>query len=186
MSGVNQQLMIKHKVRRCKFVHMSETTKGGEFDNTLQAGKYLGTLGFLIAVMEPLRYAFAGINIVNDITLLVAPMPFLRNLQIARRIKVVLMGVFAAGAVFLPSLQSSKSQSSGNPHSPGSLHIYDNNPENSLKSQPSHGIDLEITVQQSFEMRTTTAADDDTSEKNLVTVNTAQYHTKRMSHRALG
>ncbi|QPC62904.1 hypothetical protein HYE67_005135 [Fusarium culmorum] len=177
-----------------------------------------------------LRYAFAGINIVNDITLLVAPMLFLRNLQIARRIKVVLMGVFAAGAVsvvisqrpakgvdiaiwsglecniaimcacvpslkplfsrtfpsFLPSLQSSKSQSSGNPHSPGSLHIYDNNPENSLKSQPSHGIDLEITVQQSFEMRTTTAADDDTSEKNLVTVNTAQYHTKRMSHRALG
>ncbi|WXC50672.1 hypothetical protein SNK03_013191 [Fusarium graminearum] len=46
-----------------------------------------------------LRYAFAGINIVNDITLLVAPMPFLRSLQIARRIKVVLMGVFAAGAV---------------------------------------------------------------------------------------
>ncbi|KAJ4138635.1 hypothetical protein NW768_002485 [Fusarium equiseti] len=46
-----------------------------------------------------LRYAFAGINIVNDITLLVAPMPFLRNLQIERRIKFVLMGVFAAGAV---------------------------------------------------------------------------------------
>ncbi|RGP62569.1 integral membrane protein [Fusarium sporotrichioides] len=174
-----------------------------------------------------LRYAFAGINIVNDTTLLVAPMPFLRNLQIARRIKVVLMGVFAAGAVsvsishrpakgvdiaiwsglecniaimcacapslkplftrtfpnFLASLQSSKAHFSGNPHSPGSLHIYDNSP----KSQPlTHGTDLGITVQQSFEMRTTTAASDDTSEKNLVTVNTAQYHTKRVSHGALG
>ncbi|CAF3511597.1 unnamed protein product [Fusarium graminearum] len=378
MSGVNQRLMIKHKVRRCKFVHMSETTKGEEcyalvilgFLFTCLASVFvilrfitrvclvrsvgaddgfiilanLGTLGFLIAVMEQvrfglglppnpkllspiiqattasvisytichlaiklsiafqcfrifitakarclfiglivyfavygalclmltvftcypvakywdnsipgkcldnraLRYAFAGINIVNDITLLVAPMPFLRSLQIAWRIKVVLMGVFAAGAVacivaiirlhslwayssvsisqrpakgvdiaiwsglecniaimcacvpslkplfsrtfpsFFASPQSSKSQSSGNPNSPGSLHIYNNNPENSLKSEPSHGIDLEITVQQSFEMRTTTAADDDTSEKNLVTVNTAQYRTKRMSHRALG
>ncbi|KAF4958111.1 hypothetical protein FSARC_11099 [Fusarium sarcochroum] len=46
-----------------------------------------------------MRYAFAGINIVNDITLLVAPMPFLRNLQIARRIKFILFGVFAAGGV---------------------------------------------------------------------------------------
>jgi hypothetical protein len=46
-----------------------------------------------------LRYAFAGINIVNDLAILVAPMPFLRNLHIARRIKLILMGVFAAGAV---------------------------------------------------------------------------------------
>lgn len=46
-----------------------------------------------------LRYAFAGINIVNDIALLVAPMPFLRTLQIERRIKFALMGVFAVGAV---------------------------------------------------------------------------------------
>ncbi|KAJ3526341.1 hypothetical protein NM208_g11236 [Fusarium decemcellulare] len=44
-----------------------------------------------------LRYAFAGINIVNDIALLIAPMPFLQNLQIARRVKFVLMAVFAAG-----------------------------------------------------------------------------------------
>ncbi|ESU18372.1 hypothetical protein FGSG_11256 [Fusarium graminearum PH-1] len=173
MSGVNQRLMIKHKVRRCKFVHMSETTKGGEFENTLQSAWYIGLLDCCHGTA--LRYAFAGINIVNDITLLVAPMPFLRSLQIARRIKVVLMGVFAAGAVSVSISQR-----------PCSLHIYDNNPENYLKSEPSHGIDLEITVQQSFEMRTTTAADDDTSEKNLVTVNTAQYRTKRMSHRALG
>ncbi|XEV07324.1 hypothetical protein FSHL1_012611 [Fusarium sambucinum] len=174
-----------------------------------------------------LRYAFAGINIVNDIVILVAPMPFLQNLQIGRKIKVVLMVVFAAGGVsvsisqrpakgvdiaiwsglecniaimcacvpslkplfsrtfptFLASLQSSKSPSSDNPHSPDSLNIYDNTP----KPQHSHqGTDLEITVQQSFEMRTTMAVDDTTSEENLVTVNTAQYHTKRMSHGALG
>ncbi|KAH6975105.1 hypothetical protein BKA56DRAFT_553579 [Ilyonectria sp. MPI-CAGE-AT-0026] len=49
-----------------------------------------------------MRYAFAGINIVNDIVLLVAPMPFLKGLQIARRVKFVLMGVFAAGGVSVP------------------------------------------------------------------------------------
>ncbi|KAF7562357.1 hypothetical protein G7046_g1765 [Stylonectria norvegica] len=43
------------------------------------------------------RYAFAGINIVNDIALLIAPMPFLSSLQIARRAKYVLIGVFACG-----------------------------------------------------------------------------------------
>ncbi|OBS22986.1 hypothetical protein FPOA_09305 [Fusarium poae] len=190
-----------------------------------------------------LRYAFAGINIVNDLAILVAPMPFLRNLHIARRIKLILMGVFAAGAVaciiaiirlhslwsyssvsisqrpakgvdiamwsglecniaimcacvpslkplfsrtfpnFPLSLPSSKSQSSGSLHSPGSLHIYDNAP----KPQPSpQGTDLEITVQQSFEMRTTIAADNSTSEKNLVTVNMAQYYMKRLLYHALG
>ncbi|KAH7121980.1 hypothetical protein B0J13DRAFT_680159 [Dactylonectria estremocensis] len=46
-----------------------------------------------------MRYAWAGINIVNDVALVVAPMPFLRNLQISRRVKYVLMGVFAAGGV---------------------------------------------------------------------------------------
>lgn len=46
-----------------------------------------------------LHYGFAGINIVNDIVLLVSPMPFLRTLQIARRAKVVLMGVFACGGL---------------------------------------------------------------------------------------
>ncbi|KAF7557723.1 hypothetical protein G7Z17_g413 [Cylindrodendrum hubeiense] len=46
-----------------------------------------------------MRYAWAGINIVNDIVLVVAPMPFLKGLQISRRVKYVLMGVFAAGGV---------------------------------------------------------------------------------------
>lgn len=46
-----------------------------------------------------MRYAFAGINIVNDVVLLIAPMPFLKNLQMARRAKYALMGVFAAGGV---------------------------------------------------------------------------------------
>ncbi|RBR07522.1 uncharacterized protein FIESC28_10603 [Fusarium coffeatum] len=180
-----------------------------------------------------LRYAFAGINIVNDITLLVAPMPFLRNLQIERRIKFVLMGVFAAGAVAcivavirlhslwayssvsitqrpakgvdiaiwsglecniaimcacvpslkplfsrafpsLLALQSSKSDRSN------SLQPPDYSPPR--PRHPLQGIDQGITVEQSFEMRTTTASDDNTSEKNLVTVNTSQYRTKRMRH----
>ncbi|KAI5460227.1 hypothetical protein BGZ63DRAFT_359196 [Mariannaea sp. PMI_226] len=49
-----------------------------------------------------MRYAFAGINIVNDILLLIAPMPFLQGLNIQRRVKFVLMGVFAAGGVSVP------------------------------------------------------------------------------------
>lgn len=46
-----------------------------------------------------LHYAFAGVNIVNDIMLLVSPMPFLKSLHIARRSKIVLMGVFACGSL---------------------------------------------------------------------------------------
>ncbi|KAF4998623.1 hypothetical protein FGRMN_2949 [Fusarium graminum] len=38
-----------------------------------------------------LCYAFAGINIINDIVLLLAPMPFLKNLQTERRIKFILL-----------------------------------------------------------------------------------------------
>ncbi|KAG9256275.1 uncharacterized protein F5Z01DRAFT_503237 [Emericellopsis atlantica] len=44
-----------------------------------------------------LHYVFAGINIFNDIVLLVSPMPFLSGIQIARRAKYVLIGVFACG-----------------------------------------------------------------------------------------
>lgn len=51
-----------------------------------------------------LRYTFAGINILNDILLLLSPMPFLKNLQIARRAKYVLMGVFACGVLYVPRL----------------------------------------------------------------------------------
>ncbi|KAI9900974.1 hypothetical protein N3K66_005236 [Trichothecium roseum] len=44
-----------------------------------------------------LHYAFAAINIMNDIMLLLVPLPFLRQLQIPRRSKFVLMAVFACG-----------------------------------------------------------------------------------------
>ena len=46
-----------------------------------------------------MRYAFGGINIVNDIMLLVAPLPFLAHLQMPRRSKIVLFAVFTAGGV---------------------------------------------------------------------------------------
>lgn len=46
-----------------------------------------------------LHYALAGFNIANDIALLVAPLPFLRKLQIARRAKYVLIAVFACGGL---------------------------------------------------------------------------------------
>ncbi|OAQ57581.1 hypothetical protein VFPPC_12202 [Pochonia chlamydosporia 170] len=46
-----------------------------------------------------MRYAFAGINIANDFVLLIAPMPFLKSLQMARKRKYALMAVFAAGGV---------------------------------------------------------------------------------------
>lgn len=46
-----------------------------------------------------LHYILAGFNIANDIALLVAPLPFLRKLQIARRAKFVLIGVFACGGL---------------------------------------------------------------------------------------
>ena len=46
-----------------------------------------------------MRYTFAGLSIFNDILLLVAPMPFLTGLQMPKRAKYVLMGVFAAGGV---------------------------------------------------------------------------------------
>lgn len=46
-----------------------------------------------------LHYALAGFNIANDIALLVVPLPFLRKLQIARRAKYVLIGVFACAGL---------------------------------------------------------------------------------------
>ncbi|KAG5659833.1 hypothetical protein KAF25_002392 [Fusarium avenaceum] len=194
-----------------------------------------------------MRYAFAGINIINDITLLVAPMPFLRNLQIARRIKFILMGVFAAGGVacivaiirlyslwayssvpiserpvkgidiaiwsglecniaiicacvpslkplfsrvfpsFIASLHSSKTHPTNNQYANGGSHTYNNISNYPHDRSRSHrGVDTKITVQQSFEMRATITSDDTTSEKNLVTVNTSQYRTKRSSHQTPG
>lgn len=46
-----------------------------------------------------LHYALAGFNIVNDIALLLVPLPFLKSLHIARRAKLVLIGVFCCGGL---------------------------------------------------------------------------------------
>ncbi|KAH7110956.1 hypothetical protein EDB81DRAFT_671724 [Dactylonectria macrodidyma] len=46
-----------------------------------------------------LQKVLAGFNIVNDLALLVAPLPFLKNLHIARRAKLILIGVFGCGGV---------------------------------------------------------------------------------------
>ncbi|KEY73893.1 hypothetical protein S7711_06101 [Stachybotrys chartarum IBT 7711] len=49
-----------------------------------------------------LRYAFAAINIVNDIALLIAPMPWLKSLQMPRRTKIFVIGLFTIGGVSVP------------------------------------------------------------------------------------
>ncbi|RYO96259.1 hypothetical protein DL765_011640 [Monosporascus sp. GIB2] len=46
-----------------------------------------------------LHYGIAGVNIVNDFILLCIPYPFLRRLNISRRAKHILVGIFACGAV---------------------------------------------------------------------------------------
>ena len=46
-----------------------------------------------------LHYAIAGFNILNDLTLLILPIPMLRGLQITFRAKIVLIGVFTCGAL---------------------------------------------------------------------------------------
>ncbi|RYP51488.1 hypothetical protein DL768_003172 [Monosporascus sp. mg162] len=46
-----------------------------------------------------LHYGIAGVNIFNDFILLCIPYPFLRRLNISRRAKYILVGVFACGAV---------------------------------------------------------------------------------------
>ncbi|RYP59457.1 hypothetical protein DL770_010194 [Monosporascus sp. CRB-9-2] len=46
-----------------------------------------------------LHYAIAAVNIFNDFILLCIPYPFLRRLNISRRAKYILVGIFACGAV---------------------------------------------------------------------------------------
>lgn len=46
-----------------------------------------------------LHYAIAAVNILNDFILLCIPYPFLKKLNITRRAKYVLIGVFACGGV---------------------------------------------------------------------------------------
>ncbi|KAL0932704.1 uncharacterized protein CTRU02_211667 [Colletotrichum truncatum] len=44
------------------------------------------------------NYVIAGFNILNDIIILVLPVPWLRNLQVTFRAKLILIGVFTCGA----------------------------------------------------------------------------------------
>lgn len=53
-----------------------------------------------------LHYALAAFNILNDIAILVAPIPFLRNLHIARKAKLVLIGVFGCGGLYVSTIAS--------------------------------------------------------------------------------
>ena len=46
-----------------------------------------------------LQYTISGFNILNDVTLLIFPIPMLRQLQITARAKLVLIGVFTCGAL---------------------------------------------------------------------------------------
>lgn len=46
-----------------------------------------------------LNYAIAGFNILNDVALLLIPVPFLLTLQIAKKQRIVLICVFACGAL---------------------------------------------------------------------------------------
>ena len=46
-----------------------------------------------------LHYAIAGVNIVNDVTIVVAPLLFVKSLQMSRRTKFGLMALFACGGM---------------------------------------------------------------------------------------
>lgn len=46
-----------------------------------------------------LNYAIAGFNIVNDLIILFIPIPWLKNLQVTFRAKLLLIGVFTCGAL---------------------------------------------------------------------------------------
>ena len=74
--------------------------------------------------------------------------------------------------------QSSKNRTAGR-YAHGSLHDYDNITHTAgVRSGTRSHLDADdrgIKVQQSFEMRTTAVSDDNVSEKNLVTSNTAIY-----------
>lgn len=46
-----------------------------------------------------LHYAIAGFNILNDLIILLVPVPWLRGLQVTFRAKIVLIGVFTCGVL---------------------------------------------------------------------------------------
>ena len=49
-----------------------------------------------------LRFVFAGFNIVNDIAILIAPVPFLSRLRLAKRKKIGLIVIFSCGTTYVP------------------------------------------------------------------------------------
>lgn len=53
---------------------------------------------------KALWFSNSGIHIFTDIVLLVFPMPVLKSLQLPRRQKLALMGVFALGALYVAIL----------------------------------------------------------------------------------
>ncbi|KAK3934548.1 hypothetical protein QBC46DRAFT_462564 [Diplogelasinospora grovesii] len=167
-----------------------------------------------------LHYLLAGFNILNDFALLCVPIPFLRKLNVNKRVKWVLIGVFACGsfacvapideqplfgldialwscleiniamicasvpsikALFvklLPGLISSHdaSKPTYGRSADGSLPLHDfGHTGRSQTGAAAAGRQgkggkgkMEITVQQTFEMRTI-ETEDDGSEKDLVT-----------------
>jgi hypothetical protein len=46
-----------------------------------------------------LHYAISGVNIINDVTIVAAPLLFIKSLQMSRRAKFGLMGLFACGGL---------------------------------------------------------------------------------------
>lgn len=50
-----------------------------------------------------LNYSVAGFNIVNDIMLLIIPLPFLTKLQLPRKQRIILISVFACGLLWVSS-----------------------------------------------------------------------------------
>ena len=54
-----------------------------------------------------LNYAIAGFNILNDVALLLIPVPFLLTLQIAKKQRIVLICVFACGALCVSKIPQS-------------------------------------------------------------------------------
>ncbi|KAH7119235.1 hypothetical protein EDB81DRAFT_952604 [Dactylonectria macrodidyma] len=97
-----------------------------------------------------LHYVFAGFNIINDIALLVAPLPFLTNLHIARRAKLVLIGVFGCGCLYVTThIDEILHAQQVSQHSAcivaiirlHSLYVFNSAP---LDQQPIKGIDIAI------------------------------------------
>ena len=51
---------------------------------------------------QALNYSISGFNIVNDLILVAMPAPFLMRLQLPKKQRIVLISVFACGAMWVP------------------------------------------------------------------------------------